>query len=124
MIKVIIIDCGYYTAKIFVNCYLLFALYVSFSHIIGLFTTWGSHTAWVAPLLIDSMILIGRLFRGPRASKTARRWGLALQVFGSLCSLAANIPAADNRGGWALGVMVITLFLVVERVSDKAKPVR
>lgn len=112
----------YIAAKTAGYTYLGFALYLSFSHIIALFTGWGSHQPWVAPLLIDSLILIGKLIRSHRLPRRTRNVGLGLQVAGALFSLVANILAGDNLGDRVIGAMVIGGFLLVEWVVEQVKP--
>lgn len=112
----------YIVAKAAGYTYLGFALYLSFSHIIALFTSWGSHQPWVAPLLIDSLILIGKLIRSHRLPRRTQNVGLGLQIIGALFSLAANILAGDNRGDKIIGIMVIGGFLLVEWVVEQVKP--
>lgn len=112
----------YLAAKTAGYTYLGFALYLSFSHIIALFTSWGSHQAWVAPLLLDSLILLGKLIRSHRLPNSTQRVGLGLQVAGALFSLTANILAGDNLGDRVIGGMVIGGFLLVEWVIEQVKP--
>jgi hypothetical protein len=112
----------YTAAKLATFSYLGFALYLSFSHIIGLFASWGSHQPWVAPLLVDSLMLLGKLIRRPGLSSSARRIGTVLQYAGAAASLAANMIAGDNKGDRIIGAMVIIGFLVIEWVADHLQP--
>lgn len=113
----------FYAAKAFTTSYLTFALFLSCSHITALFTEWGSHTPWAGFILIDSIILIGKVLRSHKMTKGVRRLGGWLQGFGALCSLTANVLAADNLGDQVIGVMVIVFFLIIEAVAERIKPV-
>lgn len=104
--------------------YLGYALYTSFAHITQLFARWGASTPASAPILIDSLMVLGRLIRSPKLTKTANRWGIALQIFGGVASLAANILAGQTFGDRAIGVIVITGLLVVEIIAEKVRPVQ
>lgn len=114
---------AYYTAKTVTTSYLTFAMYLSYSHITALFTRWGSHTPWAGFILIDSIILIGKVLRGHKMTKRVRFLGAWLQGFGAVCSLIANVLAADNKGDRVIGVMVIVFFLIIEAVAETIKPV-
>lgn len=120
--KAITANPTYTAAKLATYGYLGFALYLSFSHIIGLFAGLGSHHAWVAPLLLDTLILLGKVIRTADVTITARRAGRGLQYFGAAASLTANILAGDNPGDRIIGAMVIIGFLIVEWVSDHMQP--
>jgi hypothetical protein len=111
-------------ARTFAAGYLSFAVYQSFSHITQLFTRWGASDAWTMPLMIDSLMLLGKMIRSPKLAKSTRWVGLALYVFGALASLTANILAGDTFGDRAKGVVTICGLLVVEWVCDHIKPVQ
>jgi hypothetical protein len=114
----------YAAAKTGAYAYLGFALYQSFSHIVDLSVRYGSSSPWASPLLVDSLMLLGRLIRSPKMTKRARRVGLGLQVFGALASLAANILAGETVGDRVQGAAVIIGFLIVEWVVEQVKPVQ
>jgi hypothetical protein len=111
----------YAAAKTGAYAYLGFALYQSFSHIVDLSVRYGSSSPWASPLLVDSLMLLGRLIRSPKMTKRARRVGLGLQVFGALASLAANILAGETVGDRVQGAAVIIGFLIVEWVVEQAR---
>lgn len=111
------------TTKTAAYGYLGFALYESFSHITALFARWGSNTPWSAPIMIDSLILLGRMARSTKHAETTRRVGLIVQILGILASLFANIKAGETFGDRAQGVLVITGLLIVEWLCERTHPV-
>lgn len=122
MIKALIENRTYYTAKTFANIYMAFVLWLSFSHLTALFTGWGSKQAWVAPLLVDSLMILGRMIR--HISKNMFWLGASLQIFGAAASLTGNVLAGDSKGDRIIGAGVIVFFLIVEWVSEVTKPAR
>ena len=114
----------YAAAKTGAYSYLGFALYQSFSHIVELSTRYGCTNPWASPLLVDSLMLLGKLIRSPKMTKRTRRVGLGLQAFGALASLVANILAGQTVGDRVQGAAVIIGFLIVEWVVEQVKPVQ
>lgn len=112
----------YTIAKTGAYTYLGFALYQSFSHIVELSVRYGCTTPWASPLLVDSLMLLGKLIRSPKLAKSTRRVGLALQMFGAFVSLLANIFAGQTIGDRVQGAAVIIGFLVIEWVVERVKP--
>lgn len=123
-IKTLTANPTYAAAKAGAYSYLGFALYQSFSHIVELSVRYGCTTPWASPLLVDSLMLLGKLIRSPKMTKRTRRVGLGLQIFGALVSLLANIFAGQTPGDRAQGASVIIGFLIVEWVVEQVKPVQ
>lgn len=114
----------YVAAKTGAYAYLGFALYQSYSHIVDLSVRYGCSSPWVSPLLVDSLMLLGKLIRSPKMTKRTRRVGLALQAFGAIASLLANVFAGQTVGDRVQGAAVIIGFLIVEWVVEQVKPVQ
>jgi hypothetical protein len=123
-IKTLTANPTYATAKTAGYAYLGFALYQSFSHIVELSVRYGCSSPWVSPLLVDSLMLLGKLIRSPKMAKSTQRVGLALQIFGAIVSLTANILAGQTVGDRVQGAAVIIGFLIVEWVIERSKPVQ
>jgi Protein of unknown function (DUF2637) len=103
-----------------VKLYFVGALTISFIHIITAAQKTGleGYEAWVTPLMIDGVALIGMIMRGVEFSKRTRKIGFWTQFGAGMVSLIANVYAADSVGGMILGVAVVGLFLFSEWLSD------
>ncbi len=112
----------YTAAKTGAYAYLGFALYQSFSHIVELSVRYGCSSPWASPLLVDSLMLLGKLIRSSKFAKSTRRVGLSLQIFGAFISLLANIFAGQTVGDRVQGAAVIIGFLIIEWVVEHVKP--
>jgi signal transduction histidine kinase len=123
-LKTITANPTYTAAKTGAYTYLGFALYQSFSHIVELSVRYGCTNPWASPLLVDSLMLLGKLIRSSKVTKRARVVGGCLQAFGAIVSLLANIFAGQTAGDRVQGAAVIIGFLIVEWVVEQTKPVQ
>jgi Protein of unknown function (DUF2637) len=112
---------SYYTARTITSLVALFAITVSFTHIVALFQSWGL-TGWqsyIAPIFVDGMAFQGWLCRRPSLPAETRRMGLWVQIGATIISLVANILAGDSRGGMILGGLVVGGYVVAEMMAER-----
>jgi hypothetical protein len=113
----------YRTAKILTTGYMLLATALSFTHIAGLFQMLGSTwQAWLAPILIDGMWLLGILGQSTKFTPATRKAGRKLIIVAGLVSLTANVIAGANPGDRTIGAMVLIGFAAGEWYSRKLRP--
>ena len=115
-----------------VTAVMVYALFVSASHIIHVAQTigvpgWQAQTSWV---LVDLPALIGKALgiKLPRYgyifTASTRKMGNRLTVFSGLLSLACNVTSGLILNSWGAagwGAFVVMMFLVLETVVTKIK---
>lgn len=97
--------------RLITSAYLLTALAMSFTHIAALFGLMGSDwQRWIAPLMIDTVAVIGKLSMSTAFTpKTRTRGKIALWIAGSV-SFTANITVGyveHMYGNAILGAIVV-----------------
>lgn len=112
------------TARILTSAYMLLAVGLSFTHIAELFTVLGSTwQAWLAPLLIDGLWLLGQLGRSAKFTPSTRKAGGRLVLAAGSVSLACNVLAGNSVGDRLIGAIVLVGFAACEWYSAKLRPV-
>lgn len=121
------------TARTLTTIYLAVAVALSFTHIAALFLHLGAGwQSWIAPVLTDTVIVIGKILTDPRFSAPTRRSGQRAVIAGILVSLAANMGMGiihGNAGEILMGILVVGGALWAERTMSKislkaARPAR
>jgi hypothetical protein len=91
------------------------ALVVSFMHIVITFTALGAGwDRWIAPLMIDTIAIIGKIYSGSRYTAPTRRAGRAAFYVAGTLSLIANVMAGyleGHYGSMIIGVITVTAAL-------------
>ena len=115
-------DRSYYTVKILANGYAVLALTLSFIHIVALFQNYGSTwQAWIAPVLIDGFVVIGKLGDRPGLTAGTRKLSRTAAIAAGSLSLAANVLAAKTIGDAVIGVLAVIGFWTAEYLSHKIR---
>jgi hypothetical protein len=101
------------------------ALVVSFAHIVITFDHLGAGwDKWIAPFMIDTIAIIGKIYGDDRYTAATRRAGRrAFQVAGTL-SLIANVLAgfwSDHYGSMIIGVITVSAALWGESMISKGQ---
>jgi hypothetical protein len=117
----------FHIARILTLALLVTALGMSFTHIADLFGLLGSDwQKWVAPFLIDTVAVIGKISMGNEFSAKTRRGGKrALIIAGSLSFLAnVTVGFVEQRYGNAiLGAITVAAALWAENHLHHLKPI-
>lgn len=74
------------------------------------------------PLFVDGIQITGRLIRGPQFSKSVRRAGWAMQIFGAALALTANLLAGHTVGDKASGAIFVLGYILFDVVAEKIRP--
>ena len=92
------------------------SLVLSFTHIAHLFELLGLTTGeqWLAPLFIDTYMVLGKLMQMKCWTPKTRKYGLRVVMIGAGLSFACNIAAGGSAGGRILGALVVAGFLTGE----------
>jgi hypothetical protein len=77
--------------------------------------------AWMVPLMVDGMALLGFIMRGQKFASDTRRLGLRVQAIMGVVQLVCNVGAAHSWGGIVFGIAVVTLYVAAEWLSDKVR---
>lgn len=116
----------YRTAQILTAAYLLTALALSFAHIAALFQLMGSGAeAWIAPLMIDTVAVIGKLSMSTAFTPKTRAAGKRALIFAGTVSLVANVTVGfvhQQYGSALLGLIVVTGALWAENHLHHLRP--
>jgi hypothetical protein len=112
-------------AKTLTAVVMITALVVSFAHIVMTFTALGAGwDRWVAPVMIDTVAIIGKIYTGKIYTAATRRAGrLAFYAAGAV-SLAANVGAGfltDHYGSMIVGVFTVSAALWGEGMISKGQ---
>lgn len=112
-------------AMITIQCviwvFMITAAVISFSHIVKAGHMLGLDSeAYLAPLFIDGLAIVGKVSMMDRFKKPFRDSGKKLLMLGGALSLAANVGAGDNWGKRAFGVLVVAGFMYLENHLTKA----
>ena len=115
------------TAKTLTALYLITALVLSFTHIAALFALMGAGwEAWIAPVMIDAVAIIGKISMGVEFTGKTRRAGKqALLIAGSV-SFVANVTVGyihQQYGSALLGAIVVAGALWAENHLHNLRPV-
>lgn len=99
-------------AKTLTAAVMITALTVSFMHIVITFDALGSGwDKWIAPVMIDVIAIVGKIYSGTQYTAATRRLGRrAFYVAGTL-SLIANVLAgyfAGHYGSMIIGVLTVS----------------
>lgn len=116
----------FHTARTLTAAIMALALTMSFVHIAHLFGLMGAGwEQWTAPILIDTVAIIGKIASGPEFTAATRRAGRrALYVAGSV-SLVANVTVGyveQKYGSAVIGAIVVTVALWGEGMIAKLRP--
>jgi hypothetical protein len=112
----------YLTVKIAANGYAVLALGLSFIHIVALFQGLGSTwQAWIAPVLVDGFVVIGKIGTGPAFTPATRKVARTVTVAAGTVSLAANILAGDNTGDRIIGATAVIGYWTAEYLLAHTK---
>ena len=117
----------YRVAQTLTTSYLITALVLSFTHIAALFALMGAGwEAWIAPVMIDMVAIIGKISTSTQFTRTTRQAGKrALVVAGSI-SLLANVTVGyvhEQYGSAILGAIVVFGALWAESHLHNLRPV-
>jgi hypothetical protein len=107
--------------------YMLTALAMSFTHIADLFGLMGSDwQRWIAPLMIDTVAVIGKLSTGTAFTARTRKIGYRVLWIAGSVSFVANVTVGyvEHRYGNALlGAIVVIGALWAESHLHNLRPV-
>lgn len=111
-------------ANLLVRLYMIYALFVSFLHIVHTANMLGLYgwQAYSVPVAIDGLALFGMFIRSEKFAAETRRMGKIVALGAGSVSLVANVYAGDTTGEKAFGILAVTLFLVMELLAAKVKP--
>ena len=111
-------------ANIITRLFLIYAVAVSYMHIVDASLKLGLHgwVIWTVPIAIDGFALLGMLFRSKGFSQETQKMGKRVQYGAGLVSLAANVYAGENRGEQIHGALVVMMFLACEYMVARMKP--
>jgi hypothetical protein len=114
------------TARVLTIGYLATALALSFAHISALFLYLGAGwQSFAIPLLIDSVVVIGKLSSGADISAKGNRSARSMVLGGLAASLALNVAiGVINRspGEILAGLIVVGGALIAERHMERHTP--
>lgn len=111
-------------AKTLTAAVMLTALVVSFAHIVITFTALGAGwDRWVAPFMIDTIAIIGKIYTGRQYTAATRRAGRSAFYVAGILSLIANVMAgylSGHYGSMIIGVITVSAALWGEGMIAKA----
>ena len=110
-------------AKFLTAAIMITALIVSFLHIVMTFTHLGADwDRWVAPFMIDTIAVIGKIYSGSQFTAATRRAGRAAFYVAGTLSLVANVLAGywgNHYGSMIIGVVTVSAALWGEGMISK-----
>lgn len=110
-------------ANVLVRLYMIYALVVSFLHIVHAANLLGLYgwQAYSVPVAIDGLALFGMMIRSEKFAPETRRMGKFVALGAGTLSMVANVYAGHTAGERAFGVLAVTLFLLMELLAAKVK---